>query len=114
MVFVTKLSEEEMLNNKKSWEIIGKNLGDDYELIDRLGKAYTETLEFNQKAKEIASYLIVKKVIGEEKMTDLESKNPQLKELGDLVCRSPEPSPRSTRGASPEELSGPSPNRSRT
>jgi hypothetical protein len=113
MVFVTKLSEEEMLNNKKSWEIIGKNLGDDHQIIDRLGKAYTETSEFNQKAKEIASYLIIKKVVGEQKMTDLESKNPQLKELGDLVCRSPEPSPRSTRAASSGEISGPPPNRSR-
>jgi hypothetical protein len=113
MALVKKLSEETMLTNSKSWEIIGKNLGDDYELIGRLSKAYTKTSEFNQKAIEVASYLIVKNVVGEEKMTGLESKNPQLKELGDLVCRSPEPSPRSTRGASSEELSGPSPNHSR-
>jgi hypothetical protein len=57
--------------------------------------------------------LIVKNVVGEEKMTDLESKNPKLKELRDLVCRSPEPSPRSTRGASSEDPSGPSPYHSR-
>jgi hypothetical protein len=39
--------------------------------------------------------LIIKTVVGEEKMTDLESKNPQLKELGNFIYdRAPEPSPR--------------------
>jgi nucleoside-diphosphate-sugar epimerase len=47
----------------------------------------------NQTVSELSE--TVKKVIGEEKMEDLESKNPQLKELGDFVYdRAPEPSPR--------------------
>jgi DNA-binding Xre family transcriptional regulator len=116
MALVKIISEQEMLTNSKTWEIIQKNLGDDErgKIMERLVEKYPETSEFNQKAKEIVSFLMIKNVVGEVKMTDLESKNPQLKELGDLVCRSPEPSPRSTRGATSEELSGPSPNRSRT
>jgi len=39
--------------------------------------------------------LIIKEIVGEEKIKDLTSKNPQLKELGDFVYdRAPEPSPR--------------------
>ena len=43
--------------------------------------------------------MIVKEIVGEEKIKDLTSKNPQLKELGDLAFErvpepSPEPSPR--------------------
>jgi hypothetical protein len=49
--------------------------------------------------------------IVDEKMTDLESKNPQLKELGDFIYeRAPDSSPRSRRPASSE----PTPKRSRT
>ena len=52
--------------------------------------------------------MIVKGIVGEEKMTDLESKNPQLKELGDFVygrvqeasiADSPPSSPRSRDGS---------------
>jgi DNA-binding transcriptional ArsR family regulator len=105
MALVTKLSEEEMLTNPKTWEIIGKNLGDDErgKIMERLVEKYPETSEFNQKAREIASFLMIKNVVGEVKMTDLESKNPQLKELGDFVYgRAPETSPRSARGTSSE------------
>jgi hypothetical protein len=98
MALVTKLSEVTMLTNPKTWEIIGKNAGEDIKigLYDKLMELYpNNTTIFDQKAKEIASFLIIKTVVGEVKMTGLESKNPQLKELGDFVYdRAPEPSPR--------------------
>ena len=114
MALIEKLSKEEMLTPAKTWEIIQKNPGDNHEIIYRLTEKYTEIKEsnieefkigdFNKKAKEIASYLIIKNVVGEEKITDLESKNPQLKELGDLIYgRVPEPSPSSIS----VDLSGP-------
>jgi hypothetical protein len=57
--------------------------------------------------------LIIKEIVGEEKMEDLESKNPQLKELGNLIYdRAPEPSPGTKRAAS-SELSGRPTKRSR-
>jgi hypothetical protein len=112
MALIEKLSKEEMLTSAKAWEIFQKNLGDNHEIIERLSEKYpvieeSKIEDFNKKAKEIASYLIVKNVVGEEKMTDLESKNPQLKELGDFIYgevreasivdrapASPHPSPR--------------------
>ena len=110
---IEQLSKEEMLTNAKTWEIIGKIVGEDekneiLEKLEKLYDSYPDIEIFNKKAKEIASYLIVKKVIGEEKMTDLENKNPQLKELRNLIYdRAPEPSPGRKRAASSEELSGP-------
>jgi hypothetical protein len=87
MALVTKTSQEEMLTNQKTWEIIGKIAGDDkkIEIYDKLSESYSDTTIFNQKAKEIASFLIVKEIVGEEKIRDLTSKNPQLKKLGDFV-----------------------------
>jgi hypothetical protein len=99
MALVTKLSEEEMLTNEKSWEIIGKNAGEDKknEILEKLSESYPDIEIFNQKAKEIASFLIIKTVVGAEKMKDLENKNPQLKELRDFVYgRVPEASPRNS------------------
>ncbi len=98
MALIEKLSKEEMLTPAKTSEIIQKNLRDDekYEIMERLvEKNPNDNIEdFNQKAKKIASYLIIKNVVGEEKMTDLENKNPHLKALGDLIYdRVPEPSP---------------------
>ena len=103
MALVTKLSEEEMLTNEKTWEIIGKNAGEDkkIEILEKLSESYSDT--FDQKAKEIASFLIVKEIVGEEKIKDLTSKNPQLKELGDFVYdRTPEPSPRNLQQQDPD------------
>ena len=96
MALIKKLSEEEMMTDQKTWDIIGKIAGDDKdEILERLVETYTVLPEFNQKAKEIASYLIIKNVVGEPKIKDLESKNPQLKELGDLIYgRAPKTSPR--------------------
>lgn len=105
MVLVKKLSEEEMLTPTKSWDVIGKIAGDDKknEIFEKLSESYSDTTIFNQKAKEIASFLIVKKIVGEEKIKDLTSKNPQLKELGDFVYdRAPEPSPRNLQQQDPD------------
>ena len=110
MALVTKLSEEEMLTNEKTWEIIGKNAGEDkkIEILEKLSESYSDT--FDQKAKEIASFLIVKEIVGEEKIKDLTSKNPQLKELGDISqssqgsqqdVSSPQSSPRVQEDGSP-------------
>jgi len=98
IVLVKKLSQEEMLASTKSWEIIGKSVGDDKknEIYQKLADDNIETLD--QKAKEIASFLIVKNVVGEQKMSDLQSKNPQLKELGNLIdVSTPRASPQSIR-----------------
>ena len=66
------------------------------EIYQKLANDNIETLD--QKAKEIASFLIVKNVVGEQKMSDLQSKNPQLKELGNLIdVSTPRASPQSTR-----------------
>jgi len=95
MALVTKTSQEEMLTPVKSWEIIGKIAGEDKknEIYEKLSDSYTSI--FDQKAKEISSFLIVKEIVGEEKIKDLTSKNPQLRKLGDFVYdRTPEPSPR--------------------
>ncbi len=111
MALVKKLSEETMLTSIKSWEIIGKIAGDDKknEISDKLLELCpNDTAIFDQKAKEIASYFIVKKTFGEEKIKDLESKNPQLIELGDLAV-SPEPSRESSRESSREPSPEPSP-----
>ena len=116
MALVKITSEEEMLANQKTWEIIGKNAGEDKknEIYEKLSDSYPDIKIFNQKAKEIASFLIVKNVVGEEKMTGLENKNPQLKKLGDLVYgrvqeasivsqkeNSPPPSPSQEQAGSP-------------
>ena len=87
MILIKKLSEETILTTTKSWEIIGKIAGDDKknEILEKLFESYPDSAIFDQKTKEIASYFIVKKVYGEEKIRDLESRNPQLKELGYLV-----------------------------
>ncbi len=113
MRLVEKLSQEESLNINKASEIIEANINrDDFErMLVRLQEKTDEMSveaggEFlNQKAKEIASYLIVKKVFGEEKIKDLTSKNPQLRELGDFVYdralnASPEASPQLSQQAS--------------
>ena len=112
MVLVAKLSEEKMLTPVKSWEIIGKIAEDDKknEILDKLSESYSDTSIFDQKAKEIASFLIVKEIVGEEKIKDLTSKNPQLKELGDISqssqgsqqdVSSPQSSPRVQEDGSP-------------
>jgi hypothetical protein len=114
MALVTKLSEETMLTNEKTWEIIGKNVEEDKKIAlnDKLIKLYSSNTNFfDQKAKEIASFFMIKEIVGKEKMKDLESKNPQLKEMGDFIYeRAPDSSPRSRRPASSE----PPPKRSRT
>jgi hypothetical protein len=101
MALVTKLSEETMLTNEKTWEIIGKNFEEDKKIAlnDKLIKLYSSNTNFfDQKAKEIASFFMIKEIVGKEKMKDLESKNPQLKELGDFIYeRAPDSSPRSIR-----------------
>ena len=92
MVLVKKLSEEAMLTPTKSWEIIGKIAGEDkkIEIYEKLSESYSDTsifdqeANFDQKAKEIASFLIVKEIVGEEKIKDLTSKNTHLKKLGDI------------------------------
>ena len=97
MALVTKTSQETMLTPIKSWEIIGKIAGDDKKkkILEKLSESCSDTTIFNQTAKEIASFLIIKEIVGEEKMTDLESKNPKFKELGNLIYdRAPQNSPR--------------------
>ena len=108
MALVTKLSEEKMLTPVKSWEIIGKIAEDDKknEILEKLSESYSDTSIFDQKAKEIASFLIVKEIVGEEKIRDLTSKNPQLRELGDLACEIfPVTSPRNLQQRDSDDLS---------
>jgi hypothetical protein len=103
MALVKKLSKEEMLTSAKSWDIIGKNTRDDYHLIERL-EVYKDTSEskYNKKTKKIASFLIIKEIVGEEKMLDLVHKNPQLKELRDFIYgRVSEPLPSLQQSDSP-------------
>ena len=88
MVFFNNLLQESILNNQKSWKIIQEKLGDDEGI--ELSSKISEEVEGNNdkiniKAKEIASYLIMKEFVGEDKMRDLESKNPELKALKDYV-----------------------------
>jgi hypothetical protein len=94
MRLIEKLSNEERLNGQKATDIIKKNIGENKfkNLHERLNGELDSNLSvedggkiMEQKIKEIASYLIVKKVLGEEKIRDLESRNPQLKELGNAI-----------------------------
>jgi len=92
MALVKKLSEEKMLTNQISWDIIGKIAGEDKRdaIADGL-KPYSDNTEmYNKKAKEIVSFLIIEQVVGKEEMSKLESKNPQLKELGGLIYNRPQ------------------------
>ena len=68
MVLIKKLSEEAMLTPAKSWEVIGKIVGDDKknEILEKLSDSYLDITIFDQKAKEIASFLIVKEIVGRE------------------------------------------------
>jgi hypothetical protein len=106
-LLLKQITQEEMLTPEKSWEIIGKIVGDENKdaLFEKLLESYPDLITFNQKAKEITSYLIIKTVVGEEKMKDLESKNTQFKELGDFI---PDPKPNSqTQLRSSDEISRP-------
>jgi hypothetical protein len=97
MALFNKITQEEVLK-EESWKIIGNNIGMD-EVI-ALDKKLQEAnggdrLKISQESKKIASYFIVKEVVGDEKMTELENKNPKLKELGDFIYdRRPQLSPR--------------------
>jgi hypothetical protein len=53
--------------------------------LEKLMEEIKEPEKIDQKSKEIASYFIVKMIVGEDKMQDLESKNPQLKTLRNLI-----------------------------
>ena len=108
MRLIEKLSNEERLNGQKATDIIKKNIGENKfkNLHERLNRELDSNLSLEdegkimeQKIKEIASYLIVKKVFGEEKIRDLESRNPQLKELGKAIELSGEPSPKIEQGS---------------
>jgi hypothetical protein len=102
IVLFENLVEENILNNQKSWEIIQKNLGTEernrlYEKIFEEAKG--DDVLVDEKAKKIASYLLINEVVGVDKMQDLESENPQLKMLGNLIYDrvsklSPQPSAR--------------------
>jgi hypothetical protein len=85
--FVGQLSQSESLNFEDSWAIIRNNFGDEMasELLEKLMEEIKEPEKIDQKSKEIASYFIVKMIVGDDKMQDLESKNPQLKTLRNLI-----------------------------
>jgi hypothetical protein len=94
--FVGQLSQSESLNLQDSWAIIRNNFGDEMasELLEKMMEEIKEPEKIDQKSREIASYFIVKMIVGEDKMQDLESKNPQLKTLRNLIFdRVSEPSP---------------------
>lgn len=95
MALIEKITQEEILGGE-SWKIIGKNMGDEnaIELSIKLEKTNGgDKLKSSQESKEIASYFIIKEVVGEEKMTELENKNPKLKEIKDFIYKSPQTSP---------------------
>ena len=105
MALIEKITQEEMLNTITVTEIIDKNIGNEGKL--KLFERFFEKDSYqslstedggklmDKETKEIASYLIIKKAVGEEKMTELENKNPKLKELGDFIYdRRPQLSPR--------------------
>lgn len=87
MSLISKLAEEESLSIEKSWAIITRNFGNEgaQELLEKMMEETQESEKIDQKTKEIASYLIVKMIIGENKIQDLESKDPQLKRLSDIA-----------------------------
>lgn len=84
---ISKLAKEESLTVEKSWAIIRRNIGDEV-AMELMGKMMEETQEsekIDQKTKEIASYFVVNMVVDENKMQDLQSKDPQLKKLSDIA-----------------------------
>jgi hypothetical protein len=75
-------------------------------------ESYPDNKEmFDRRAKEITSFLIIEQVAGKEEMLKLESKNPQLKELGDFIYdRRPQLSPRESLATNVARTSSVSPN----
>ena len=99
--FIGQLSQEESLNFEDSWTIVRKNFGNEMasELLEKMMEEMQEPEKIDQKAKEIASYFIVKMIVGEDKMQDLEGKDPQLEKLSDIahnkgliISKTPSPS----------------------
>ena len=112
MALIEKITQEEMLNSITTTKIIDKNIGEEgkLKLLERLDEKDSYELLLiedggklmDKEMKEIAGYFITKKVVGEEKMKELESKNPKLKEIGDFIYKSPQTSPKAT-SSSPAE-----------
>ena len=61
------------------------------DLIMRIREEFP--IDSDQKLKEIASYLIIKKIVKKEKIDDLESKIPELRKLSHLIDRTPSADP---------------------
>jgi hypothetical protein len=121
MALIEKITQEEMLKNTTVTEILDKNIGEEgkQKLLERLGdKDIYKSLStedggklIDKETKEIASYLIIKKVVGDEKMTELENKNPKLKEIGDFIYdRRPQLSPRESLATNVARTPSASPN----
>ena len=88
-------------------------------MLDRLSKKDSyqslstedEGKLMDKETKEIASYFIVKEAVGEEKMIELENKNPKLKEMGNFIYdRRPQLSPRESLATNVARTSSASPN----
>ena len=105
MALIEKITREEVLGGE-SWKIIGKNIEMDevIALSTKLEEANKgDMLKSSQESKKIASYFIIKEVVGDEKMTELENKNPKLKEIKDFIYKGPQTSPK---GASSSSVEG--------
>jgi hypothetical protein len=113
MALFNKITQEEVLK-EESWKIIGNNIEMDevIALDNKLQEANGgDRLKISQESKKIASYFIVKEVVGDEKMKELENKNPELKELGDFIYnRRPQLSPRESLATNVARTSSVSPN----